>query len=134
MLPTFASTSRNPARFGSIQLVSRAAAQLPRRRPTPALPPSSRPALARRSPGRTAPENPYNIEAMKTDLHPNYVTTTVHCSCGSSFETRSTKADLHVELCNECHPFYTGKQKLVDTGGRVERFERRYGARKSKKA
>jgi large subunit ribosomal protein L31 len=71
---------------------------------------------------------------MKTDLHPNYVTTTVHCSCGSSFETRSTKADLHVELCNECHPFYTGKQKLVDTGGRVERFERRYGARKSKKA
>ncbi|MGO9560509.1 MAG: 50S ribosomal protein L31 [Acidimicrobiales bacterium] len=71
---------------------------------------------------------------MKTDLHPNYVTTTVHCSCGSSFETRSTKADLHVELCNECHPFYTGKQKLVDTGGRVERFERRYGARKSKKS
>jgi large subunit ribosomal protein L31 len=71
---------------------------------------------------------------MKTDLHPNYVTTTVHCSCGNSFETRSTKADLHVELCNECHPFYTGKQKLVDTGGRVERFERRYGARKSKKA
>jgi large subunit ribosomal protein L31 len=71
---------------------------------------------------------------MKTDLHPNYVTTIVHCSCGNSFETRSTKADLHVELCKKCHPFYTGKQKLVDTGGRVERFERRYGARKSKKA
>ncbi|MGO9197325.1 MAG: 50S ribosomal protein L31 [Acidimicrobiales bacterium] len=70
---------------------------------------------------------------MKADLHPNYETATVHCSCGNSFETRSTKADLHVELCNECHPFYTGKQKLVDTGGRVERFERRYGARKSKK-
>ena len=71
---------------------------------------------------------------MKVDIHPNYVTTTVHCSCGNAFETRSTKADLHVELCNECHPFYTGKQKLVDTGGRVERFERRYGARKNKKA
>jgi large subunit ribosomal protein L31 len=70
---------------------------------------------------------------MKADLHPNYVTATVHCSCGNTFETRSTKADLHVELCNECHPFYTGKQKLVDTGGRVERFERRYGARNKKR-
>ena len=49
----------------------------------------------------------------------------VHCSCGNQFYTRSTKADLHVELCSECHPFYTGKQKLVDTGGRVERFQRR---------
>jgi large subunit ribosomal protein L31 len=70
---------------------------------------------------------------MKTDIHPNYATATVHCSCGNTFETRSTKSDLHVELCNECHPFYTGKQKLVDTGGRVERFERRYGQRKGKK-
>ncbi|MHB8244670.1 MAG: 50S ribosomal protein L31 [Acidimicrobiales bacterium] len=70
---------------------------------------------------------------MKVDLHPNYATATVHCSCGNTFETRSTKSDLHVELCNECHPFYTGKQKLVDTGGRVERFERRYGQRKGKK-
>jgi large subunit ribosomal protein L31 len=71
---------------------------------------------------------------MKTDIHPNYATATVHCSCGNTFETRSTKADLHVELCNECHPFYTGKQKLVDTGGRVERFERRYGRRTKRKA
>jgi large subunit ribosomal protein L31 len=71
---------------------------------------------------------------MKADIHPNYVTATVHCSCGNTFQTRSTKSDLHVELCNECHPFYTGKQKLVDTGGRVERFERRYGQRKSKKS
>jgi large subunit ribosomal protein L31 len=70
---------------------------------------------------------------MKTDIHPNYVTAQVHCSCGNTFETRSTSPDLHVELCNECHPFYTGKQKLVDTGGRVERFERRYGRRKGKK-
>ncbi|HKH87620.1 MAG TPA: 50S ribosomal protein L31 [Acidimicrobiales bacterium] len=71
---------------------------------------------------------------MKTDIHPDYVTAQVHCSCGNTFVTRSTSPDLHVELCNECHPFYTGKQKLVDTGGRVERFERRYGRRKGKKA
>jgi len=71
---------------------------------------------------------------MKTEIHPSYQTTTVRCSCGNSFETRSTRPDLRVELCNECHPFFTGKQKLVDTGGRVERFERRYGARKAKKA
>jgi large subunit ribosomal protein L31 len=70
---------------------------------------------------------------MKTEIHPNYVESTVHCSCGNTFTTRSTSPDLRVELCNECHPFYTGKQKLVDTGGRVERFERRYGARKGKK-
>ena len=70
---------------------------------------------------------------MKTDIHPAYVTASVRCSCGNSFITRSTKSDLHVELCNECHPFYTGKQKLVDTGGRVERCERRYGQRKTKR-
>ena len=66
---------------------------------------------------------------MKTDIHPAYEVATVRCSCGNTFTTRSTRADLRAELCNECHPFYTGKQKLVDTGGRVERFERRYGAR-----
>ena len=63
--------------------------------------------------------------AMKADIHPEYVIATVRCSCGHEFVTRSTKPDLHVEICSECHPFYTGKQKLVDTGGRVERFERR---------
>ena len=62
---------------------------------------------------------------MKTGIHPNYVECTVKCSCGNTFTTRATKPDLHVELCSECHPFYTGKQKLVDTGGRVERFQRR---------
>lgn len=62
---------------------------------------------------------------MKTGIHPDYVEARVTCSCGNSFITRSTKADLHVELCAQCHPFYTGKQKLVDTGGRVERFQRR---------
>jgi large subunit ribosomal protein L31 len=69
---------------------------------------------------------------MKADIHPEYTTANVRCSCGSTFVTRSTKSDLHVELCNECHPFFTGKQKLVDSGGRVERFERRYGRRKTK--
>ncbi len=63
---------------------------------------------------------------MKTDIHPKYVEATVRCSCGNTFTTRSTKPELHIELCNECHPFFTGKQKLVDSGGRVERFQRRY--------
>ena len=71
---------------------------------------------------------------MKADIHPDYVEATVRCSCGNTFTTRSTKSDLHVELCNECHPFFTGKQKLVDSGGRVERFQRRYGQRKPAKA
>jgi large subunit ribosomal protein L31 len=62
---------------------------------------------------------------MKEGIHPEYVTANVHCACGNTFETRSTKPDLHVEICSACHPFYTGKQKLVDTGGRVERFQRR---------
>ncbi len=65
---------------------------------------------------------------MKTNIHPNYEIATVTCSCGNKFETRSTKpGDMHIELCNECHPFFTGKQKLVDSGGRVERFQKRYG-------
>ncbi len=62
---------------------------------------------------------------MKTEIHPEYVIASVRCSCGSTFTTRSTKSDLHVEVCSACHPFYTGKQKLLDTGGRVERFQRR---------
>lgn len=65
---------------------------------------------------------------MKTDIHPNYDVTKVTCSCGNAFETRSTKpGEMHIELCNVCHPFFTGKQKVVDSGGRVERFQRRYG-------
>jgi large subunit ribosomal protein L31 len=70
---------------------------------------------------------------MKTGIHPEYVEATVRCSCGNTFVTRSTKPDLHVELCSECHPFFTGTQKLVDSGGRVERFQRRYGQRRTKK-
>ena len=75
-----------------------------------------------------------SLEEMKTEIHPEYTLANVHCSCGNQFYTRSTKDDLHVELCSECHPFYTGKQKLVDTGGRVERFQRRAAKAKTKKA
>jgi large subunit ribosomal protein L31 len=71
---------------------------------------------------------------MQADIHPEYVVATVHCSCGNSFQTRSTQDNLRVELCSECHPFYTGKQKLVDTGGRIDRFERRYGKRRKDEA
>ncbi len=62
---------------------------------------------------------------MKQGIHPEYTETTVTCSCGNEFTTRATVDSISVELCNECHPFYTGKQKLVDTGGRVDRFKRR---------
>jgi large subunit ribosomal protein L31 len=68
---------------------------------------------------------------MKQGIHPEYSTATVKCSCGNSFVTRSTRREIHVEICSACHPFYTGRQKLVDTGGRVERFQRRYGQRQA---
>ncbi|HID95168.1 MAG TPA: 50S ribosomal protein L31 [Candidatus Latescibacteria bacterium] len=64
---------------------------------------------------------------MKKGIHPKYVETTITCSCGNSIRTRSTMENLRVEICSKCHPFYTGKQKLVDSGGRVERFQRKYG-------
>ena len=63
---------------------------------------------------------------MKTGIHPEYTESTVTCSCGNTFTTRSTEKELHLELCDQCHPFYTGKQRLVDSGGRVERFRKRY--------
>ena len=70
---------------------------------------------------------------MKADTHPNYDTISVRCACGNTFETRSTlRGEISLELCNECHPFFTGKQKLVDSGGRVERFNKRYGRRDKK--
>jgi large subunit ribosomal protein L31 len=62
---------------------------------------------------------------MKAKIHPSYVTAHVRCTCGNEFVTRATREELHVEVCSNCHPFYTGKQKLLDTGGRVERFQRR---------
>lgn len=64
---------------------------------------------------------------MKPDIHPKYVNATVHCACGETWQTRSTKSEIRLEICSNCHPFFTGKQKLVDTAGRVERFNRRYG-------
>lgn len=65
---------------------------------------------------------------MKKGIHPEYLEATVHCSCGNTFKTRATKPVLNVELCNACHPFYTGQQKFVDTGGRVQRFANKYGS------
>jgi large subunit ribosomal protein L31 len=70
---------------------------------------------------------------MKKDIHPPYMETVVKCSCGNTFTTRSTQPELHVEICSQCHPFYTGKQKLVDSGGRVERFQRKYGKKAAEK-
>ena len=67
---------------------------------------------------------------MKKNIHPEYKPTTIRCACGEVFETRSTKQNIHVEICSKCHPFYTGKQKLVDTGGRVDRFNRRLEMKK----
>ncbi len=63
---------------------------------------------------------------MKTDIHPQYQTATITCSCGNSWETRSTKPAMTVDVCSACHPFFTGEQRIVDTAGRVERFRRRY--------
>ncbi|MBR6407641.1 MAG: 50S ribosomal protein L31 [Clostridia bacterium] len=64
---------------------------------------------------------------MKDKIHPNYQPTTIRCACGEVIETRSTKKDIRVEICSKCHPFFTGKQKLVDSGGRVDRFKKRFG-------
>ena len=69
---------------------------------------------------------------MKTGIHPEYHEIEVRCACGATFKTRSTKKEMRLEICNSCHPFYTGRQKLIDTAGMVERFERRYGKQTSK--
>ena len=69
----------------------------------------------------------YLEEMMKKDIHPEYTLTKITCVCGNVIETRSTVKDIHVEICSACHPFYTGKQKLVDTAGRIDRFNKRYG-------
>ena len=66
---------------------------------------------------------------MKPKIHPEYVEATVVCACGNTWQTRATKARLHVEVCSHCHPFFTGEQRIVDTAGRVERFLKRYGRR-----
>ncbi len=63
---------------------------------------------------------------MKSEIHPNYVKTTITCACGNVVEVGSTKSDIKVEICSQCHPFFTGKQKLVDTAGSIERFRKKY--------
>ena len=70
---------------------------------------------------------------MKKDIHPVYAEATVSCACGNTFKTRSTRKEINIDICSACHPFFTGKQKLVDSAGRVERFQRRY-AKVEKKA
>ncbi len=62
---------------------------------------------------------------MKNDIHPEYATATVKCACGNTFQTRSTQAEIHTDVCAQCHPFFTGKQTIVDTAGQVERFQKR---------
>jgi len=69
---------------------------------------------------------------MKPEIHPEYIDATVHCACGASWQTRSTRKDIHVEICSTCHPYYTGKQKLLDTAGRVERFRQKWGDRRGR--
>ena len=66
------------------------------------------------------------VPLLKKDIHPKYEETTVKCACGNEFTTRSTKKDIRLDICSSCHPFFTGKQKLVDTGGRVDRFKKRF--------
>jgi large subunit ribosomal protein L31 len=71
---------------------------------------------------------------MKPELHPEYHEVTVHCACGETWQTRSTKKDLRIEICSNCHPFFTGKQKLIDSAGRIDRFQQRYKNVKTGKA
>ena len=66
------------------------------------------------------------VKIMKEGLHPEYQTATVKCACGETFETRSTKKDISIEICSKCHPFFTGKQKIVDAGGRVDKFRKKF--------
>ena len=74
----------------------------------------------------------YRSYTMKKGIHPDYQLTKITCVCGNVIETRSTVKDIHVEICSACHPFYTGKQKLVDTAGRIDRFNKRYGIKDNK--
>jgi large subunit ribosomal protein L31 len=67
---------------------------------------------------------------MKPGIHPDYKVVNVHCACGATWDTRSTKPEIRLEICSSCHPFFTGKQKLIDSAGRVERFTRKYGKKK----
>ena len=85
------------------------------------------------APRQTIPDGqnrpPRHDTEMKTDIHPEYATATVKCACGNTFQTRSTQAEIHTDVCSVCHPFFTGKQRLLDTAGRVERFKQKYGTK-----
>src|SRR3569832_313328 len=78
--------------------------------------------------------SPYDEVPVKTDIHPDYFAATVKCACGNTFVTVSTSAEIHTDICSNCHPFFTGKQKMIDTAGRVERFRQKYGSAGSSKA
>ncbi len=69
---------------------------------------------------------------MKPEIHPEYVDATVHCACGATWQTKSTRSNIHVEVCSTCHPYFTGRQKLMDTAGRVEHFRQKWGDRRGK--
>ena len=71
---------------------------------------------------------------MKTDIHPDYFETKVRCACGNETQVYSTVKDMHIDICSNCHPFYTGKQKLIDTAGRIEKFNRKYGKSKTQQS
>jgi large subunit ribosomal protein L31 len=72
------------------------------------------------------------VKFMKTEIHPNYQQAPVHCACGETFTTGSTKKELRVEICSKCHPFFTGRQKLVDSAGRIDRFQKKYAKKAGK--
>jgi large subunit ribosomal protein L31 len=85
---------------------------------------------------RACPERAERVEGARKDtvkegIHPKYEEVEVRCACGNTFKTRSTKSELHLEICSACHPFFTGRQKLIDTEGRVERFSKKFGAQTS---
>ena len=83
---------------------------------------------------RTLHSVPSEQAIMKAEIHPNYQAITATCSCGNVIETKSTTCeDIHIDVCSQCHPFYTGKQKILDTAGRIDRFNKRFGSRGAKK-
>lgn len=81
-------------------------------------------------PGQAFRNGPQSRRIMKTDIHPKYIDCTVSCGCGNQFTTKATVSELKIEICNDCHPFFTGKQKFVDAAGRVDRFLKKYGKKK----
>ena len=91
---------------------------------------SARPARAKDVAWSETKNTNHRRKRMKQGIHPEYMECVVRCSCGNTFTTRSTKPEIRVDLCNACHPFYTGQQKLIDSGGRVQRFADRFGSAK----